>query len=93
MTWYFFEAQNRELRTCPAAFGNARIIDFTWETGLPGKVIAPGEKLATVTFDGGAQPQVFLVAPPGCAGTVGRTQDLDLPSQAMEPSQLLLYLV
>jgi hypothetical protein len=92
MTWYFFEAQNRELRTHPAGFGATRISDITWTKDWVGQPVQAGDALAVVTFDGGAEPKVFLTAPPGCEGVVGRTFDIDPTAQAMMPSQLLLYL-
>lgn len=92
MTWYFFEAQNRELRTHPAGLGTTRISDITWIQDWAGKAIKPGDALAVVTFEGGVEPKVFLSAPPECVGIVGRKFDIDLTAQAMLPSQLLLYL-
>lgn len=92
MTWYFFESQNRELRTCPSGFGAAPITDFTWNKDWTGQQVNPGDVLATVTFAGGVTPKVFVTAPPGCSGIVERTFDLDKANQASPPSQLLLYL-
>ena len=92
MSWYFFESQNRELRTSPSGFGTSRISDITWSKDWAGQPVKPGDTLATVTWAGGVSPQVFLVAPPGCEGTVGRTFDVDLGDQARSPSQILLYL-
>jgi hypothetical protein len=92
MTWFFFEQQNRELRTHPTGFGDARITDITWTKDWAGQPVQENDHLATVTWSGGAQPQLQLVAPLGCAGRVARTFDIDLMAQALLPSQLLLYL-
>ena len=91
MSLYFYEAQNREIRTCPRAFGATRISHLIWTKDWAGVTINPGDTLATITFEGGAPP-ISLTAPAGCAGVVGGTNDLDLLSQAMLPSQLLLFL-
>ena len=91
--WCFFEPLNRELRTCPSGIGALRISDFVWRQDWAGQIIKPGDILATVTFDGGGvSSQHFLAAPPGCAGTVERTFDLDIINQTRLPSQVLLFL-
>lgn len=92
MTWYFFELQNKELRTCPDGFGGVRVSQLVWTKDWSGQVVKPGDILAVVTFDGGAEPQHFLAAPPNCTGTVIETRDLDVANQARHPSQLLLFL-
>jgi|GEM_PF-6368134 len=92
MTWFFFEKQNRELRTIPSGFGSMRINNIAWAQDWTGVTIQPGTQLAVVSFADGAQPQVYLTAPPGCQGLVGGVRDIEYPMQADAPSQLLLYL-
>jgi hypothetical protein len=92
MTWFFFEATNRELRTVPSGFGARRISNLTWTTQWAGKRVQAGDVLATVTFVGAAASEQ-LIAPPGCDGVVVRTFPLKVAIQAMQPSQPLLYLV
>ncbi len=92
MTWYFFEKQNRELRTFPPGLGSARISSIIWQDDWVGKTIQAGTVLALVSFAGGVDPQAFLVAPPGCDGTVTQTFDINLSVQT-SISQTLLTLV
>lgn len=69
-----YETANQELRTVRFFFReqNDMVLSIQWEPGIrAGTVIQPNQKLAVIKWE--MQAPQDIVAPPGCNGTIEKT--------------------
>ena len=88
-----FDKANRELRTVRFFFRKEDdvVLSIKWEAGVhAGTAVQPQQKLAQIRWE--MQDPQDIVAPPGCSGTVEKTNRRIAYEKLARDSQLLLSL-
>ena len=86
-----YDAANQELRTVRFFFKshNDIVLSIKWENGISaGANVQPNQKLAEIRWE--TQEPLDIIAPPGCNGTIEKSnRRIDLEKLAIDSERLL----
>jgi hypothetical protein len=86
-----YDTANQELRTVRFFFKeqNDIVLSIKWESGVSaGATVQPNQKLAEIRWE--MQESLDIIAPPGCNGTVEKSnRRIDLEKLAIDSERLL----